>query len=211
VLILINKQRTLVRREHDFRGEYSPFVPTSSRGEVLSWSVNDQMDFIRMKAFSVHQDRIAGTRFRHLSHSTCPCIDIQLNCISPNHSVVSVLRALASFSEAQLRSTDRKSFVKIFVTIRRETFSLASMTRRMLPPINLMISSSDQLLSNIRCSINFGYLETSSKPFGVLMNHHYGFTMFFPRERNLPIHTIVVTTKANTLDTSDISNMIDVC
>ena len=141
--------------------------------EVLRLRGNDQSDFIPVKAFSVHQDRIAGSRFKHLSYSTCRDIDIELSCISPNYPKVSILRRVSSFFEDWLRSTKRKAFVNTFVRVGRETFSLASRTRRMLPPINLMISLSDHLLSEIRYSISFGYLETSSKPFGVLINHHH--------------------------------------
>lgn len=173
--------------------------------------VNDQSDFIPMREFLIHQERIAGTRFKHSSYSTCRDIDIELNCISPNYRTVSILRMVSSFLEDRLRSIERKAFVNTFVWIRRETFSLASRTRRMLPPINLMISSSDHLLSEIRYSISFGYLETSSKPFGVLINHHRRCTMFFPWERDLPIYAIVVTTNTDTLYTSNISNMIDMC
>ena len=135
--------------------------------------VNDQTGFIPVKIFSVHQEWIAVTRFKHLSYSTYRDIDIELSCIPPNYPMVSILRRVSSSFEDRLRPIERKAFVNTLVRIRRETFSLASITRRMLPPINLMISSSDHLLSKIRYSISFGYLETSSKPFGVLTNYHH--------------------------------------
>ena len=49
------------------------------------------------------------------------------------------------------------------------TFSFSSITRRILPPINLMTSSFVQLLCEIKYSINRGYPDTSSRPWGVLI------------------------------------------
>ncbi len=52
------------------------------------------------------------------------------------------------------------------------TSSFFSITRKIFPPISLIISSSVQFPDDNKYSINFGYFDTSSSSFGVLRYLH---------------------------------------